>query len=78
MLMTECGEIVGRNLSSYLNESSGEKPDNSSMLSGIAERLCPNDCTFNGRCINGSCICNKGYAANDCAMSTEEIPYISM
>lgn len=79
LLINECGGIVGRNLSSSANESREERPANqSSVLSDIAGHLCPNDCTFNGKCVNGSCICNKGYTANDCAIQTDQIPTISM
>ncbi|XP_078371962.1 von Willebrand factor D and EGF domain-containing protein-like isoform X7 [Oculina patagonica] len=78
LLINECGGIIGKNLSSNVNEGVGEKPANSSVLMDIVKLLCPNDCTFNGRCVNGSCICNKGYTANDCAISTKQIPSISM
>ncbi|KAL9972518.1 hypothetical protein ACROYT_G018840 [Oculina patagonica] len=77
VLLNECGTIVGRNLSSYANESGEGKPKNS-LLSNLAERLCPNDCTFNGKCVNSSCICNKGFTSNDCAISTTQIPTLSM
>ena len=50
--MNECGEIAGRNMSSYVNESSEEKPEVPTYLTKIIEYLCPNDCTFNGRCVN--------------------------
>jgi len=78
LLLNECGGIVGRNLSSRLNESSEEKSDESSFLSDVVEHLCPNDCTFKGKCVNGSCICNQGFTSNDCAISTKQIPSISM
>lgn len=77
VLLNECGEIAGRNLSSFANERGEGNPKNS-LLSDLAERLCPNDCTFNGKCVNGSCICNKGFTANDCAISTKQIPTLSM
>ncbi|CAH3035734.1 unnamed protein product [Porites lobata] len=78
LLMNECGEIAGRNLSYYLNASNEEKPEVPSYLTNIIKKLCPNDCTFNGRCVNGSCICNEGYTANDCAIPIYQIPQISM
>ena len=79
-MMNECGEIAGRNISSRANDSSGDAaaPEIPSDLSDIVEILCPNDCTFNGRCVNGSCICNEGFTANDCGASINQIPEISM
>ena len=78
LVMNECGEIAGRNLSSYVNGSSKEKPEIPSYLSNIVENLCPNDCTFNGRCVNRTCICNEGFTAQDCAISIYQEPEISM
>ena len=76
--MNECGEISGRKLFSYVNESSEGKTSNTSLVSQIVERLCPSDCSFNGKCVNGSCICNEGFTAHDCAISTEQIPEMYM
>ena len=30
---------------------------------------CPNNCSSNGNCINGVCICLKEFAGPDCSMS---------
>ena len=40
----------------------------------IAQNLCPNDCSFNGNCTNGTCICKEGLIAEDCSMREDEIP----
>ena len=65
-------------MSSYVNESSDEKPEVPDYLKQIIEHLCPNDCTFNGRCVNGSCICNEGFTAEDCAVAIYQKPDISL
>lgn len=78
LLINQCGGIVGRNLSSIIKESSDEKQKDPSLLTNIIEKLCPNDCTFNGKCVNGSCICNKEFTAEDCAVSIYQRPDISM
>lgn len=78
LMINECGGIVGRNLSSSINESSDEKQNVPSFLTNIIEKLCPNDCMFNGKCVNGSCICNKEFTAEDCAVSIYQRPDISM
>lgn len=40
----------------------------------IAQNLCPNDCSFNGNCTNGTCICKEGFIAEDCSMREDQIP----
>ncbi|XP_022804686.1 von Willebrand factor D and EGF domain-containing protein-like, partial [Stylophora pistillata] len=80
VLLDDCGQIVARNLSSYSNESNGDKQGNSSssIFYNIAQKMCPNDCSLNGKCVNGSCICNDGFTAKDCAISLGNAPIISM
>ena len=80
VLLNDCGQIVARNLSSYSNESddNNQGDSSSSILSNIAQRMCPSDCSLEGKCVNGSCICNKGFTAKDCSMSFGNTPFISM
>ena len=77
--MDECGNLAARNLSSPANESNEESGSASSvnLVQEIAESLCPNDCSFNGKCVNGSCVCNKDFTAEDCSASIYMIPTIS-
>lgn len=77
LLMSECGELGARNLSALANYTSEETPSVDTFVAQVAELLCPNDCTFNGKCVNGSCVCNKDYTAEDCSMSIYQIPTIS-
>ena len=77
MLMIECGELGARNLSALTNYSSEETPSVDAFVEEMAELLCPNDCTFNGKCVNGSCVCNKDYTAEDCSVSIYQIPTIT-
>lgn len=76
-LIDQCGELGARNLSKLANYSSEETPTVDAFVEQIAELLCPNDCTFNGKCVSGSCICNKDYTAEDCSTSIFQIPIIS-
>ncbi|PFX12900.1 von Willebrand factor D and EGF domain-containing protein [Stylophora pistillata] len=80
VLLNNCGEIVARNLSLYSKESNVNTQGNSSssILTNIAQKMCPNDCSLNGKCVNASCICNEGFTAKDCAMSLGNAPFISM
>jgi hypothetical protein len=36
------------------------------------EEVCPDDCSGNGVCNDGSCFCFKGYAGDSCAFSVED------
>ncbi|CAD8206749.1 unnamed protein product [Paramecium octaurelia] len=33
---------------------------------------CPNNCTRNGQCINGTCRCNQGFLDEDCSQSAQQ------
>ena len=74
ILMNECGNLAAMNTS---QSSNGSGDENSISVEKISELLCPNDCTFNGKCINGSCVCNKDYTAEDCSVSIYQKPTIS-
>ena len=75
--MDECGSLAARNLSMFANGSSEESgPVGSVLVEEIAELLCPNDCSSNGKCVNGSCVCNKDFTADDCSASIYQIPTI--
>ncbi|EAR86018.1 transmembrane protein, putative (macronuclear) [Tetrahymena thermophila SB210] len=41
-------------------------PDDFELFCGFPKQ-CPNKCSSNGICINGFCICLKGYAGDDCS-----------
>ncbi|XP_067041983.1 uncharacterized protein [Acropora muricata] len=77
-LVDQCGNLAALNLSRSSN-SNGDDPVESpvpSLVEEIAESLCPNDCSSNGRCVNGSCICSKDFTADDCSAYIYEIPTI--
>ena len=76
-LMKECGNLAAINMSMFANDSSNENsPATSVLVDEIAERLCPNDCTFHGNCVNGTCVCNEDYTAEDCSVLVYQIPRI--
>lgn len=72
--MNECGNLAAINMSTSVN---GSGKENSISFDEISELLCPNDCTFNGKCVNGSCVCNTNYTAEDCSVYVNQIPTIS-
>ena len=58
------------------NVSAYEKDEEGNFVPPVkvAQNLCPNDCSFNGNCTNGSCICHEGFIASDCSMRVNEVP----
>jgi len=75
--MNECGEVGARNLSMLGNHIGEKNSKVDAFVEQVAELLCPNDCTFNGKCVNGSCVCNKDYTAEDCSVSIYQKPKIT-
>ncbi|XP_074620010.1 uncharacterized protein LOC141878862 isoform X3 [Acropora palmata] len=78
MLMNECEDVVIENVTINSNETNNvTKPTIPLALEKVLQLLCPNDCTFNGKCVNGSCVCNKDYTADDCSISVYQRPTIT-
>ena len=75
--MNECEDVVIENITVNSNETNITKPTIPSALEKVVQLLCPNDCTFNGKCVNRSCICNKDYTAADCSISIYQRPTIT-
>ena len=73
LLMNDCGEIAIRNTSTVKNESQ----ESVEILDKVLKNICPNDCSFNGNCSNGTCICADGFTAADCSMSIHQKPEIA-
>jgi hypothetical protein len=42
-------------------------------LSAIADQPCPNNCSNAGRCVNGTCLCNRYYTLSDCSLYEEPL-----
>ena len=38
------------------------------------EKVCANECSGNGRCVNGTCICHKGFGTEDCSVAVNQVP----
>jgi len=48
------------------------KPDN--VKKEFEENVCPNECSGNGKCVKGVCVCNKGFATEDCSVVLNQVP----
>ncbi|XP_033761549.1 von Willebrand factor D and EGF domain-containing protein-like [Pecten maximus] len=57
----------------YQEEDSPEQP---SIAQKIKEIACPNECTGNGLCVNGTCTCNANFGAADCSIDIRVPPQI--
>ena len=84
MLMNECNDALIKNITLPASNSTTNNTSNSTqeviipaIVEEIGQLLCPNDCASNGKCVNGSCICNKDYTAEDCSISLYQVPDIS-
>ena len=78
MLMNECQDVIIENITVNTNETKNVgKPTIPPALEEVLQLLCPNDCTFNGKCVNSSCVCNKDYTADDCSISIYQKPTIT-
>ncbi|PFX12492.1 von Willebrand factor D and EGF domain-containing protein [Stylophora pistillata] len=81
MLMNECNDVIIENITVNSNDTGNftapKTPKMPPTMQKIAQLLCPNDCTFNGKCVNGSCVCKKDYTAKDCSISVYQKPFIA-
>ena len=84
MLTNECNDVLIQNITLPASNTTTNSTFNSTqeviipaIVEEIGQLLCPNDCAFNGKCVNGSCICNKDYTAEDCSISLYQVPDIS-
>ncbi|XP_068703048.1 von Willebrand factor D and EGF domain-containing protein-like isoform X2 [Montipora foliosa] len=75
ILMNSCTDVIIKRMAN--KTSNVTKPTIPPTLQEVADLLCPNDCTFNGKCVNGSCVCNKDYTAKDCSISIYQRPSIA-
>ena len=71
-MVSACKEILYTNVSYWEKSSS-----NNSTLQApkqLEQISCPGLCSGNGRCINGSCLCNPGYQSEDCSVNVTKGP----
>lgn len=71
-LKSSCQFQAVKNYSAYEKDESG----NLVPPAKVTQLLCPNDCSSQGNCTNGTCICNEGYVSADCSMRFDEIPQL--
>ena len=63
-MKSDCEEVVNRDPITW-------KPGDDGVLkppSEVADNICPNECSGNGNCSSGNCICNEGFITEDCSV----------
>lgn len=73
VMSTSCEDVVLKNVKKYW-----EKTDNGTLEPPVfvANSICVNDCSGNGECMNGSCVCNDAYVGSDCSILKGSPPIV--
>ena len=71
LVMDTCEDKIIKNFTQLKNNSEILK-----IVDSVAEHLCPNDCSFNGECSNGTCLCKEGFTAHDCSAEINQKPIL--
>ncbi|XP_070570349.1 von Willebrand factor D and EGF domain-containing protein-like [Ptychodera flava] len=77
LMENECVVLTMKNISLYTKDENGTVIGPPTF---IFEVICPLQCSGNGECINGTCLCYEGYEGADCsvdAMSPPTLWYIN-
>ena len=53
-------------------EAVEQKPDDTKKE--LEAKVCTNECSGNGQCVNGTCICKKGFGTEDCSVVVDQVP----
>ena len=69
----DCEEITLREKYKYWKEDTKGKL---SPPQEIGNSLCPNECSGNGVCSNGTCVCNKGFITADCSLNKGKLKFL--
>ncbi|XP_035668225.1 von Willebrand factor D and EGF domain-containing protein-like [Branchiostoma floridae] len=72
VMKSECVTVVYKNVSLY------DVMDDGSTVPSVAVKnnLCPADCSHNGVCTNGTCLCHDGFTSADCSIVEGTVPEI--
>ncbi len=69
-----CEEVFLTNTSFWQADSS--KKNTLQPPTAIANTLCPNLCSGNGKCINATCVCDSKFTSADCSIEKNKGPTV--
>ncbi|EGD74518.1 hypothetical protein PTSG_05882 [Salpingoeca rosetta] len=69
----DCEFLASTNITLFDQDEAGNLVPGQ-LQRAVVERLCPGDCSFNGVCNNGTCICNDGWSGADCSTNITVVP----
>eukprot|EP00794_Sanderia_malayensis_P012364 gene12364-13634_t len=69
-----CEEVFLTNTSFW--ELDASKNNSLQPPVAIANTLCPNLCSGNGKCVNATCVCNVGFVSADCSIEKNKGPTV--
>ena len=68
----KCKFILQSDVSFFVNTTNGSKVIDTSKL----DNLCSNNCSYNGVCRDGLCICRSGFGNYDCSLNLNDLPLL--
>ena len=63
-MKSDCEEVITRDPATWIPGAGGQKEPPTEVYNEI----CPNQCSKNGKCVEGSCHCNVGFVTEDCSV----------
>ncbi|XP_060080899.1 von Willebrand factor D and EGF domain-containing protein-like [Ylistrum balloti] len=54
----------------------GSYGNSTTFLDELLQMSCPNNCSENGNCTSGLCICHDGFFGSDCSLERDSIPVV--
>ena len=80
----QCDEaILEEHVRSIANETETIQSDGTQAVSDtlflvpeVISITCPGDCSGNGTCVQGGCVCNEGRTGIDCSLRTNQVPVL--
>lgn len=75
-MLSACKDELYTNTSHW--EESATNNNRPQLPKQLALLSCPDSCSGNGRCINGTCECNPGFQSVDCSVNTTKGPEIKL
>ncbi len=63
-MKSDCEEVIMRDPTTWKPGPNG-KPE---PPTAVSDEICPNQCSKNGKCVKGKCVCIAGFLTEDCSV----------